>query len=108
MEAAAALPATRHQGPRERDTKKAAIRCVGCGTYYDVAARQARDIRKGKTRRLCALCRGIEEADPQVVSIFAVWWEYESGLSLVEIAEICAMIFCAEEVVVARLMSEVP
>lgn len=111
MEAAAIpveeVPYSRHRGPRARDSRQAAIRCEDCGTYYDVKARQAREIRNGRSRRQCRLCRHLQEHQVDVL-VYVEWWETESGLSLVQIGEICSMMFHAEEVVIAHVMAEAP
>ncbi len=36
------------------------VRCSDCGGRYELSARRARDVRAGRVRPLCPVCRGVD------------------------------------------------
>lgn len=94
------LDVRRQSYTRHRDARVALIRCGSCNEYYDTSVRQARRIRKGESRRLCQLCRNLENAldgTPDEMYKYMMWWLEDSGLSRQEVLEIAFMIFLEEE-----------
>lgn len=79
-----ALDVRRMSYARDRDARVALIRCGECREYYETSARQSRRIRNGETRRLCEMCRKLEqanEATPDQTESYLIWWVNEAGMS---------------------------
>lgn len=77
------LEVRRRDYVRQRDARVALIRCGECLEYYETSVRQARRVRKGESRRLCPMCRTLEEArvcTPDQTQAYVRWWLEESGI----------------------------
>jgi len=80
---------------RERDGRLALIRCAECREWYEASARQARRIRKGETRRLCEVCRKLEQvidATPDQTEDYLIWWVNEAGMAPEEVLALAKQI----------------
>jgi hypothetical protein len=80
---------------RPRDARVALIRCGDCNEYYETSVRQARRIRKGESRRLCPMCRTLEEArdcTPDQTQAYVLWWLEESGIPHAELQAIATSV----------------
>lgn len=87
---------------RPRDARVALIRCGECNEYYETSVRQARRIRKGESRRLCPMCRTLEEArdcTPDQTQAYVQWWLEESGIPHAELLMVATSVvaFIGEE-----------
>lgn len=90
-----ALDVRRMSYARDRDARVALIRCGECHEYYEASARQSRRIRKGETRRLCEMCRKLEqanEATPDQTESYLIWWVNEAGMTPNEVLDLAKQI----------------
>ena len=69
----------------ERTTPSIEIRCEDCGGSYLLSVRRAFEVRQGRGRALCRVCRRpTRKMSAAERERFQRWWREESGLSLRE------------------------